>query len=1026
VIYSRRISVKTLRFLQPLVLLLTLCFASGISAQSTTGTISGRVTDAQNLPLPGVTVTVESPALQGTRSTVTSENGDYIISLLPSGAYTVAFEISGFEGQRRSVNVAPTQTVPVDATLGVGRLTEVVQVTGRAADVLTQTAQVATNFSQELISKLPTNRDINAVLLMAPSAHPTGPSGNWSIAGSMSFENLFMINGVTVNENLRGQANTLFIEDAIQETTVATAGISAEYGRFGGGVVNMITKSGGNQFSGSFRDTLHNDDWRALVPQRQGDTFANDTKVDDVVPQYEYTFGGPILRDRVWFFTAGRLQKRASARQLVQTNIPYIFTQDSKRFEFNSTYSPSSKHRVQGTYIREDLKELNNTFDFAISMDQRSLSDRETPQDLTTFSYNGVLTSNFFVEARVSKRNFTFVGSGAKSTDIIEGTLLLDRQRGNLRYWADTFCGICTQEERDNENVFVKGNYFLSNRGIGSHSLVVGYDNFNDVRKANNRQSGSDYRILGTTTIIQGTEVWPVFLGDGSTIIQWNPIPILSLGSDFRTHGVFINDSWRVTDRLTANLGLRYDKNDGSNQEGELVVKDSLFSPRLGVVFDPTGGGDWSVTASVSRYAASVVNSVADSSSKAGNPQTWQYLYRGPDINGGGVPSIATPDAIRTVFNWFQATGGCAPRDDSCRPNIPTNGAPTLPGVSLFIGDGLITPNNWEYALGLNRQFGGRAAIRVDYIFRDYKDFYTNDTNLSTGRVTNELGQSFDRIFVVNTNDLKRRYQGLTTQGTYRMGSRTDIGVLYTLSRAWGNLEGETVQNGATTFGALLNSPTQPASGPFQYPEYKQESWNYPEGDLAIDQRHRARLWINYGVPRVEGLTLSLLQNLESGVPYTAATASGVDPRPYVTNPGYVTPPTGSQTIYYFTARDGFRLEGQKRTDLAANYTYDLNLGTRRLSLFVQGQVVNLFNQFQLCGCGANVFLNGGAAQSRFVDQAVRTAVTNAATYRPFNPFTETPVEGVHWDLSPAFGKATSRFAYTSPRMFRMTFGVRF
>jgi outer membrane receptor for ferrienterochelin and colicin len=1011
---------------QLLTLIVIVSFVTGASAQSTTGTISGRVTDPQSLPLPGVTVTAESAALQGNRVTVTSSNGDYILTLLPSGTYTVSFDISGFERQQRTVNVAPTQTVPVDVALGVGRLTETVSVVSRSADVLTQTAQVATNFSQQLISTLPTNRDINAVLLMAPSAHPTGPSGNWSIAGSMSFENLFMISGVTVNENIRGQANTLFIEDAIQETTVATAGISAEYGRFGGGVVNVISKSGGNQFSGSFRDTLHNDDWRAIVPKRDGDTFANDTTVDDVVPQYEYTFGGPILRDHLWFFTAGRLQKRASARQLVQTNIPYTFTEDSQRFEFNSTFSPSSNHRIQGTYIRENLKQLNNTFDFSISMDERSLTDRETPQDLTTFSYNGVLTSKLFVEARVSKRNFTFVGSGAKSTDIIDGTLLLDRQRNNLRYWSDTFCGVCTDEERDNENVFVKGSYFLSGGGIGSHSLVLGYDNFNDVRKANNRQSGSDYRILGTTTIIQGTTVWPVFLGDGSTIIQWNPIPILSRGSDFRTHGVFVNDSWRVTDRVTANLGVRFDKNNGRNQEGELVIKDSLWSPRVGLVWDPTGTGQWSVTASVSRYAAAVANSIADSSSKAGNPQTWQYFYRGADINPGGVPSTAAPDAIRTVFDWFQATGGCRPRDDSCRPNIPTNGAPTLPGVSQFIGDSLRTPNNWEYAFGVNRQLGGSAAIRVDYTFRDYKDLYTNQTDLTTGRVTNELGQAFDRTFIVNTNDLKRRYQGVTTQGTYRLSARTDIGVIYTLSHAWGNVEGETVQNGPTTAGALLNTSTQPSTGAFQYPEYKSAAWNYPEGDLAVDQRHHSRLWINYGVPRVEGLTLSLLQTLESGVPYPAATASGVNPQPFVTNPGYVTPPTGSQTIYYFTARDAFRLEGQKRTDFAVNYNYDHNVGARRLGLFIQAQVVNLFNQFQLCGCGANVFLNGGTAQSRFVDQAVRTAVTNTTQYRTFNPFTETPVQGVHWDLSPAFGKATSRFAYTSPRMLRLTFGVRF
>src|SRR5438445_384833 len=98
------------------------------------------------------------------------------------------------------------------------------------------------------------------------AAHPSGPSGAYSIAGAMSFETLYMVNGVNVSENLRGQAYDLYIEDAIQETNVATSGISAEYGRFGGGVVNVITKSGGNLLGGSFRETFHNDKWRTLTP----------------------------------------------------------------------------------------------------------------------------------------------------------------------------------------------------------------------------------------------------------------------------------------------------------------------------------------------------------------------------------------------------------------------------------------------------------------------------------------------------------------------------------------------------------------------------------------------------------------------------------------------------------------------------------------------------------------------------------------------------------------------------------------
>ena len=144
------------------------------------------------------------------------------------------FELSGFGTQTRTVTVAPTQVVPVEVEMGPASVTESVQVVARTSDVLTRTAQVATNFSQELIANLPTARDLNATLMLAPSVHPTGPGGSYSIAGSQSFENLFLINGVTVNENVRGQAYDLYIEDAIQASRIpsrTTPSASSSRGR---------------------------------------------------------------------------------------------------------------------------------------------------------------------------------------------------------------------------------------------------------------------------------------------------------------------------------------------------------------------------------------------------------------------------------------------------------------------------------------------------------------------------------------------------------------------------------------------------------------------------------------------------------------------------------------------------------------------------------------------------------------------------------------------------------------------------
>ena len=425
------------------------------------------------------------------------------------------------------------------------------------------------------------------------------------------------------------------------------------------------------------------------------------------------------------------------------------------------------------------------------------------------------------------------------------------------------------------------------------------------------------------------------------------------------------------------------------------------------------------MTASASKYVAGLLNSIADSTSAAGNSDQYRFVYRGPDINGDpGGPLVTSDVALEQLFNWFFANGG---------PNLPITGTPTIRGVSPQILDSLSPPSVWEYAGGVTRQLGDRGALRADLSFRKFGDFYISRTDTSTGKAIDNrpfaplsvAGRQYD-LAVIETDSegiLKRQYAGLTLQATYRLGARVDVGANYTLSRLWGNVDGETPNNGPFSDTAR------------QYPEYKQESWNYPVADLLADQRHRSRLWLNFGVPKVEGLTLSLLQALESGVPYSASnqngTANGANPIPFVDNPGYLTPPDGSQTTYYFTARDAFRTEGQRRTDLAANYAYRFGPGSKA-EVFVQAQIINLFDQFQRCGCGASVFFNGGNVQNQYIDSTVRTNVTNPALYERFNPFTTIPVEGVNWAKGPAFGKAVNRFAYTTPRTFRLSFGVRF
>ena len=118
--------------------------------------------------------------------------------------------------------------------------------------------------------------------------------------------------------------------------------------------------------------------------------------------------------------------------------------------------------------------------------------------------------------------------------------------------------------------------------------MVGGYDGFNDKLAVDNHQSGSDFRVLGTSSIYRDGVVYPVWNNVGSsTLIQWNPISNPTQGSNFRTHSLFFNDVWRASPKLTLNLGLRYDLNDGTNSSGTKDVSDSKVSPRLGLTFDP-------------------------------------------------------------------------------------------------------------------------------------------------------------------------------------------------------------------------------------------------------------------------------------------------------------------------------------------------------------------------------------------------------------------------------------------------------
>lgn len=1010
-----------------LAAIVALVMATPIVAQIS-GTLSGTVTQ-DGAPLPGVSITITSPNLQGSRTAVTNEAGGYNFPALPPGDYTVRYELEGLQTATKKINVALAQNAKLDADLKMSGVTEAITVTA-AAPAVAETQEIQTTFQHDQIEDLPIGRTITAITQLAPGASSNGVNG-LSISGSMSYDNLFTVNGVVIQENLRGQPENLFIEDAVQETTVQTGAISAEFGNFTGGVVNAITKSGSNEFSGSLRDSITNPSWVADGPKfysLSGSTVIGNNHPDQLNVNnqvYEGTFNGRILRDRLWFATAGRFAKTNTTAALSNGNGTYPRTTKNERRELRLTGAITPSHNLVGSYLESPTEGTN---DCQLGcFDPTALDPSvENPNTLKSAFYTGILTQNLVLEAKWASRAFAFVGYGGDLTDRITGTPVRLNQSGfgavvTNHYF---FCGVCGDEIRDSDTRGLKGTYFLGTKALGNHNLVVGVDRYHETRLANNYQSSSGYvgifNQLDNATLGSGytprydAATGQVLMGvrGGLDYLQYREINQLSIGSDLVTDALYVNDRWDLNSRLSFNLGARYDRNDSSDSQGQVIADDSRISPRLGLTFDPLANGRFSLRASYGTYVGRLAETVAGLGSAAGNSERYDIRYNGPDIK-----NVTPQEALRQMFAWYDSQGGISKNN----PLLPAF-ALSIPGASNQVRQSLTSPAVDEITLGGSMAFN-RGFVRVDLIDRAWKDFYDVDKTLSTGRITLPSGQAVDVGLIVNSDDfLERTYQAVEVQTQYRLATHANAGVNYTWSRLEANSAGESTGGGPFAFG----SPTHFLPEYYDWPGRE----NAPTGPADLeDQTHKLRAWASLDIPsRIGNWNVSLLERFETGRAYGLfgtidirqnANFYGTGLPGGVVNPGYLTATVPTSVTYWFEEPGSRRFDNYSSTDLALNYNTDPSW-LRGVSIFVQGEVINFFNQHAQIGGNRSVI----------------TSFTDPSLQR-FNPFVDNPTEGVHWRKGPLFGLPTAATtgvtaagapngSFQQPRTYRVSLGLRF
>ena len=358
-----------------------------------TGVITGVITRQTVCPLPGVTVTATSPNLQGPRSAVTDANGVYYLRGLTPGLYLRDVRdpvlpgrlAGGRRGERRRTGGGRRRRCRWRAS------PKSVTVNAEAPSAIA-TPRTSQTYTKAEVDVLPVGRRPLDIAELSPgvTTNVFNICAGRRSSGSFGYDNVFMVNGVDINDNVFGTPNNLFIEDAVEETTVLTHGISAQYGRFSGGVINIVTRSGGNTFSGSFREGLSNPAWIGQTPLEKA---GNIKHVDVLSKTHEGTFGGPLVRDRLWFFAAGRYETANIPNTFAQNGAGYTRTDTNRRGELKITGTFAAAQTVQASFIGNATEQVNaSALNAAALLDASMLTTRQLPNRLMALNYHGSVT----------------------------------------------------------------------------------------------------------------------------------------------------------------------------------------------------------------------------------------------------------------------------------------------------------------------------------------------------------------------------------------------------------------------------------------------------------------------------------------------------------------------------------------------------------------------------------------------------------------------------------------------------------
>ena len=876
-----------------LVALMTAVVAAAQGVQ--TGSVRGVVQDATGMVVAQATIHAESPAQLGSRVTASDAAGAYQFQGLAPGEYTLTFEFTGFQTVTSTVRVSVGAMARLDVSLPMATVTEAVTVTAPKPSLLTARGGGSTMRMADL-ERLPTGRTPSLVAEFAPGLTNNTPNVNQvTISGAVAYDNVFLLNGVDIGDNLFARPDDLFVEEAIEETQVLTSAVSAEYGRFSGGVVNAVTKRGGDLFSGSVRSNLSNAAWTNETPFEEA---AGQKRQDKMDRYYEGTLGGPLSKNHAWFFFTGRSQQSDTSLTLAQTAAPFQQTDDQQRWDLKVTARPMTNQTVQAQYM--DRRQSKFAPSLPITIDPTGGDHTETPGNLFVTNWNGVMANRFFTTAQYSRKT-NHPRFGNSSTRLQDSPFLtIGRVSPGGLQFGPIYFDRTDPEDRDNNQLTGSVSYFGSKPGLGTHDVKAGAERFSLVLRGGNSQSSTGYLFntdyastAGKPLTEASGRVIPVWI-PGSTTVG-NTLPTRGAELDITTTSFYLQDRWTL-DRLTLDLGMRYEYVSSEATGGAPSIGAQSIVPRLAASYAMREDGGTVLGASYGHYSGRYTSSVFGRNTPVANSGRLTSVYNGPA--GQGYDFAPAYD----LSNYSVVSG-------------------SFPTANIFLDENLESPLTREFTVSAAQALGTRGALRAVYVWRKATglvESFIDDPTAAGKTVVVQDGVTFgtfDNVQYRNSDAAVRNYQGLELLGNYQLRSNWTAAAHWTVQlKNEGNYEGE-----------AANAPGAP-SLIGDYPEMLIEARNFPMGRLDDYQQHKVRVWSTYMVDigRFGALDVTPMWRYNSALTYSLAAANvPLSAIQRAQNPGYARLPgsgtNGSQTLF-FGERGGEEFAGYGLVDLAATY----------------------------------------------------------------------------------------------------------